>query len=101
MSSQRLNVEIVRFSRENEKCNNSNIWFRRFQVMIQSSQRFDEYIGSFIAKLITSGNEKVQSFVKIKIKMSAEEQKCKFNVINSSLSFIFSCKNRKICDNYP
>lgn len=42
--------------------------------MVQSGQRFDEYIGSFITKFVTTSNKKVQSFVEVEIVVAKKKK---------------------------
>lgn len=46
--------------------------------MIQSRQRFNEYVSTFIAEFVTASDEKVQSFIQVKVEMTVKVSANKF-----------------------
>merc|ERR1719431_1168031 len=70
MSLQRFNIETCIVCWENDECYDCNITTTSFQIMIQSRQRFNKDISSFVSKLIPSSNEEEKCFFKVEVNVS-------------------------------
>jgi hypothetical protein len=67
LAPQRFNIEVVGSSRHDDECDDRHFGFQFFQLVIESRQRLDEEIRSFVGKLIATSNEEVQSFFQVEV----------------------------------
>lgn len=64
-----------------------------FEHMIKSGQSFNEHVSSFIAKLVTSGNKKVQSAIDIEIQVPATNKNLSYHDTVDGTSVLHTHRN--------
>lgn len=52
--------------------------------MIESGQRFNEHISSFIAEFVTAGREEIYGLVQIEVIMPENQKKGKLDILNNN-----------------
>merc|ERR1719381_364475 len=72
MPTQRFNIEAVGLGREDHEGHHGDVRARSLQQVIQTCQRFNEYVGPLVGELVPSGSEEIEGAVEVEVEMAVK-----------------------------
>ena len=72
MAPQRFYIEAVGLGREDHERYHGDVRASGLEHVVQSCQRFDEDVGTFVCELVSAGSEEIEGAVEVEVEMAVE-----------------------------